>query len=162
MRGRARDGERMEREWKAKAEEAETQAAFNCRQFEAMEAERDKERAARVEAEKKVEEIESFMEKIRQECRGKNPDGATLLDFMAVWNEQYKAAVERERQRADAAVALVRRLYAFARDIAVNYDHEEDYHRHGNADICCRTCKAEKVMAEAEAWLKQQEKGASG
>lgn len=42
-------------------------------------------------------------------------------------------------------------LLAFAKDIASNYDHEECYHRNDMADMCCRRCKAEAVIARVEA-----------
>jgi len=43
--------------------------------------------------------------------------------------------------------ARVKVLREFARNIANNYDHDEDAHRHGTR---CRICDAEEVLRETE------------
>lgn len=50
--------------------------------------------------------------------------------------------------RASAAdLKRLKLLTAFALDIADNYDHEADAHRHNNG--ACRVCKARKVLIVA-------------
>ena len=39
------------------------------------------------------EKITAFMDGVRDTARNRNPEGATILDFMACWNEQYKARI---------------------------------------------------------------------
>jgi hypothetical protein len=53
-----------------------------------------------------------FMDVIRDKARNRNPHGVTLLDFMAVWTEQYqdlnkKLSAEVERLRASEEIKLV-------------------------------------------------------
>jgi hypothetical protein len=43
-----------------------------------------------MELEREVHDVTAFMDGIRNEARNRNPAGATILDFMAVWNEQYE------------------------------------------------------------------------
>lgn len=46
----------------------------------------------------------AFMDGVRDAARNRNPEGVTLLDFMACWNEQYEARVKQLRE-ANAALA---------------------------------------------------------
>lgn len=39
----------------------------------------------------------AFMDGVRDLARNRNPDGATLLDFLACWNEQSESQVKRLR-----------------------------------------------------------------
>lgn len=39
-------------------------------------------------------EMAAFMDGVRDAARNRNPEGATLLDFMACWNEQYEARLK--------------------------------------------------------------------
>ena len=52
------------------------------------------------EREQQYDTILAFMNGVRDTARNRNPDGATLLDFMAVWNEQL------ERQYAELKAAV--------------------------------------------------------
>lgn len=53
--------------------------------------------------------------------------------------------------RQDARlIAAVPDLLDFARDVASNYDHDEDAHKYGTR---CRECEAEKVISKAEGTL---------
>lgn len=54
-----------------------------------------------------VESVKKFMDGVRDAARNRNPDGATILDFMACWNEQYEkriAGLEAEVERLRAAI----------------------------------------------------------
>ncbi len=56
----------------------------------------------------KRNEVLRFMDEIRNTARNRNPDGATILDFMAVWNEQCQDQIERlkgENERLREIVA---------------------------------------------------------
>lgn len=49
---------------------------------------------ALVDSEGKLNRTIEFMDGVRDLARNRNPEGATLLDFMAVWNEQYQRRIE--------------------------------------------------------------------
>lgn len=45
------------------------------------------------ELEEKYRKLIDFMNGVRDAARSRNPDGATILDFMACWNEQYERRI---------------------------------------------------------------------
>lgn len=64
----------------------------------------------------KCREVEEFFDGIRVMARNRNPAGATILDFMACWNEQYEQRIaeltaEVERLR-ESNVVLERQIWS--------------------------------------------------
>lgn len=47
----------------------------------------------------------------------------------------------------DELLAAASYLLAFAKDVASNYDHDENAHKYGTS---CRVCEAEKVIAKSQ------------
>ena len=47
------------------------------------------------ELEETNQKIYAFMDGVRNEARNRNPDGATILDFFVVWNEQYEDRIRK-------------------------------------------------------------------
>ena len=47
----------------------------------------------RNEANKRVAYLRTTMDCVRDTARNRNPAGATILDFMVVWNEQYESQI---------------------------------------------------------------------
>ncbi len=55
----------------------------------------DEARAELKQLRSKHDAVLRFMDGIRDTARDRNPGGATILDFMAVWNEQHEDKIER-------------------------------------------------------------------
>lgn len=53
-----------------------------------------------------------LMDGVREMARDRNPNGATILDFMAVWNEQYEKRIKTLTAELDQANASSRELNA--------------------------------------------------
>lgn len=53
-----------------------------------------------------------LMDGVREMARDRNPNGATILDFMAVWNEQYQQQIKVLTAELDQTYASVRSLCA--------------------------------------------------
>jgi len=57
----------------------------------------------------KYSKVVVFMDNVRDTARGRNPNGATILDFMAVWNEQYQERHDRQEKKIEGLQAIVDR-----------------------------------------------------
>lgn len=62
---------------------------------------------------------------------------------MAAERERDNEIALRLMRERDEAIERMRRLEAFARDVASNYDHDQDAHLYGTP---CRVCEAEAAM----------------
>lgn len=51
-----------------------------------------------------------FMDDVREKARDRNPDGITILDFIAVWNEQYQDTIAKKDKEIKELKAEVKRL----------------------------------------------------
>lgn len=49
----------------------------------------------------------ALLETVRGQCENLNPDGYTAADFMAIWNQQYEAQIERAEKKLAAIAAIV-------------------------------------------------------
>lgn len=57
--------------------------------------------------ETKLADTNRFFDSVRDSARSQNPDGCTILDFMAVWNEQYQYRLKKlERENEQMRTAL--------------------------------------------------------
>ena len=51
----------------------------------------------------KFDGLQKFIDSVRDSARNRNPLGATILDFMACWNEQYEVRLAKLEAVAEAA-----------------------------------------------------------
>ena len=48
---------------------------------------------------RKRQELFAFMDNVRELARERNREGCTILDFMAVWNEQYQIEIAKLKDK---------------------------------------------------------------
>jgi regulator of protease activity HflC (stomatin/prohibitin superfamily) len=64
------------------------------------------ERAENIKLKAEYDAVLNMMDSVREAARNRNPNGATILAFLACWNTQREARKKAERERDDARAPL--------------------------------------------------------
>ena len=103
-------------------------------------AERERLRAERDALKQELDQLTAFVDGIRDAAKNRNPEGATILDFLVCWNEQYETRLAASEQRRRELVEALRPLAEARIEPLVDIPGED----------ICGLDKADVYLARAE------------